>query len=322
MKDKDSKPNIIPKLFIAVFAFVLFIFNLGVAKAAMLYFDPASGDYGAGDTFVVNLRIDNENECINAVDASIQFPTDLLRVVDFSRGSSILSLWIKEPEIDNEKGIVSFSGGIPAGYCGRITGDPALSNILGKIIFSVLPEVQNLEETGFANIEISPESQVLLNDGLGTPAKVSVQNADFLIHSSPVLSQNEWLNELKNDQTLPEPFDVIIQRDSKVYSGKYYIVFSTVDKQSGLDYFEVFENGQWRRAESPYLLKNQNSTDQLQVRAFDKAGNERPGNKVMGQTQLPETKNYYFYALFLLGILIIVAIWAYNKHKQNKSNEI
>ena len=290
------------------------------AQAAMLYLDPASGDYGAGDTFVVNIRLDNENECINVADVKTRFPTDLLRVSDFSKGGSILTLWVEEPTIDNTKGIVSFSGGIPAGYCGRIQGDPGLSNILGKIIFEVPPEIKNNAEPKTARVEILPDSRVLLNDGLGSSAKTTVSSAEFSISPSVSVLKSEWLGQLQKDQILPESFKVILQKNNEVFDGKYYLIFSTVDKQSGLDYFEVFEKGNWRRAESPYLLLDQSLLGEIKVRAVDKAGNERFGEYTAENAPPPVKKySYWLVLLFFLVLLVFIrGLLYYSERGRNK----
>ena len=41
------------------------------AHAATLYIDPETGTYGPGDTFIASVRLDNDGECINAVEAAI-----------------------------------------------------------------------------------------------------------------------------------------------------------------------------------------------------------------------------------------------------------
>jgi hypothetical protein len=63
-----------------------------------------------------------------------------------------------------------------------------------------------------------------------------------------------------------------------VFGGLYYIVFSTVDKQSGVDHYEVFENGAWEKVVSPYKLPDQSLKSEIKVKAIDKAGNERVGD--------------------------------------------
>jgi len=262
----------------SVLCFLSF-FSLPVL-AAVLYLEPSDGEYQPGDSFSVKIKLDTEGECINAVEANLNFSKNVLKAIDFSRGESILSLWIKSPEINQEKGEISFSGGIPGGYCGRIPGDPGASNLLGKIIFGVPGMMVQESGENTAEIKFSDNSQALLNDGLGTPAKLTFQGATFKILSKGESLKEEWKEELIKDKVPPEPFAMGIQKDPAIFDGKYFIVFSTTDKQTGIDYYEISEtrdNGQekWKKSESPYLLEDQNLKSIIKVRAIDKAGNER-----------------------------------------------
>ncbi len=101
MKNYNLKLKIFYFL-IVVFIISFFIFNF--CQAAILYLEPASGEYQPGDTFIVEIKIDTEGECINTVEVNLSFPKDILKAIDFSQGNSILTLWVKKPEINQEKG--------------------------------------------------------------------------------------------------------------------------------------------------------------------------------------------------------------------------
>lgn len=284
-------------------ALILFISCIfpGSAHAAQLYLDPDQGKYGPGDTFILNVRLDTEDECINAADVLITYPSKTLRAVDFGRGRSILSLWVTEPVLDVEKGTVRFVGGIPGGYCGRVPGDPSLSNILGKVVFTVIAADQDK-----ANINFSSESQVYLSDGLGTKADTKSRGATIALQKTAVGTPDPWLLEVGEDDIPPDPFAVEVQSTRGVYGGKYYIVFSTIDKQSGMDHFELFERGGWITIESPYQLRNQFILDDIQVRAIDKAGNERVGTYEKGS--VPIRQFSFSDYLLLIAVVIIVLL--------------
>lgn len=240
--------------------------------AATLSIDTDNATYGLSDTFIATVRLDNEDECVNAAHVELSYPTDTLRAVDFSRGSSIFTLWVEEPTIDPEKGTVLFSGGVPGGYCGRIPGDPVLSNVLGKVVFTVIDSAKD-----DATIALASGSSVYLNDGRGTEAALGRSSKTLNIVDTPTLSENPWLSEVQADIIPPDAFTVHIESTRGVFGGRYYLVFSTVDKQSGLDHFELFERGSWRQVTSPYQLKDQFLPETIQLRAIDKAGNERLG---------------------------------------------
>jgi len=272
------------------------------ASATTLALDPTVGTFGPGDTFIVNVRLDTDSsQCINAAHVVIDYPTATLRAVDFGRGNSIFSLWIADPKLDTTGGTIDFSGGVPGGYCGRIPGDPALSNILGSIVFTVVGS-----STRSAAIQFASASTVYKNDGLGTAVTPSFQNATITISPTPVLSSNPWLAEVSADTIPPEPFTISLESTRGVFDGKYYIVFSTVDKQSGLDHYDVFENNAWVPVTSPHVLADQSLKSPIEVRAVDKAGNIRMGTYDQGP---PPPRQYSFGDLLLaLGALIAFII--------------
>ncbi len=254
--------------------------------AATLYLDPDSGEYHPGDTFIVSVRLDSGGDCVNVVSGEIAYPKDLLRASAFSQGESILTLFTEQPKIDAESGRVTFMGGVPGGYCGRIAGDPGYANIVGKIIFSV--PATTLPGT-LPPVEILPTSQVLLADGRGTPATLLTNKAVFTIASGTGSGINEWLDELREDVTPPESFAIDLHRDEKTVGGRYFVVFQTTDKQSGVAKYELMERDvdrpayirgtrtkvTWRPVESPYVLEDQTLKSTIVVRAIDNAGQIR-----------------------------------------------
>lgn len=285
--------------------------------AATVYVSPTEGTYGLSDTFIADVRIDNQNECVNAVHVELHYPTDTLRAVDFSKGNSILSLWIEEPKIDTDKGVVTFSGGIPGGYCGRIPGDPVLSNVLGKIVFSVIGA-----ESNRATVSIAEPTAVYRNDGEGTRVDVTRQNGIFAIKSTPLSGTNPWLAQVGDDKLPPEEFVITVESTRGVFDGNYYAVFSTEDKQSGLDHYEIFERGNWKQVTSPHELKDQHLVGGIQIKAIDKAGNERLGTYVEGSAapRVPKESDFMPLMMFVGALLILGFIMWYRDRRKNATS--
>lgn len=285
------------------------------AHAALLYIDPGATSYGVGDTFIANIRVDNEGECINAGLVEIIYPTKSLRAVDFSRGDSIFSLWTDEPAIDTAAGRVTFSGGIPGGYCGRIQGDPSLSNVVGKIVFTVIDASQVK-----ADIIVTDATKVYLHDGLGTEASLTIQGATIGLSAQPTLPANEWLSEVRDDTIPPDSFTIQIESTRGVFGGRYYAVFSTVDKQSGLSHYEIFERGAWIETRSPHKLYDQSLSD-IQIRAIDKAGNVRMGEYVPGSAppRIGLELDFTSVALALLALIVVGGAFVMFERRKNSS---
>jgi hypothetical protein len=178
-------------------------------------------------------------------------------------------------------GTINFIGGIPGGYCGKISGDPGESDIIAKLIFRADPDKISSNP---AKINFLPGTQVLLHDGQGTAAKLITKDAELIVSGEKTSSENQWQKELKEDKTPPEPFKIEIAQDPQIFEGKYFITFLTTDKQTGIDYYEARESPQrlafrgvkWIKTNGPpYLLQDQTLSSIIEVRAIDKAGNKR-----------------------------------------------
>ena len=289
-----------------------------LASASTLYMDPKSGTYGPGDTFIVNVRLNTDDtQCLNAAQVNIEYPTSVLRAVDFSRGNSIFSLWISDPKIDTDAGSITFAGGVPGGYCGRIPGDPALSNIIGTIVFSVVSS-----SSKSAVVHFAPGTSVYKNDGLGTALVPTLSVATITIAPIAQLTSNPWIDEVKSDIAPPEPFTVQAESQRDVFDGKYFIVFSTVDKQSGVDHYEIAQGASWVHIASPYVLKDQ-SLKNIEVRAIDKAGNIRIGTYASSSVPVRQYSfNDFVPPLIALVFFGLIALLMHYIHRHTHRRDV
>lgn len=265
-----------------------------VSQAAMLYLDPPRETLQQGDATILSVRLDVDRAsgiCVNTADVTVTYP-ESVQAVDVTTRHSIFPLWVERPEIDTERNRVTFAGGIPNGYCGRIEGDPGLTNVLAEIVFRpAQPTGDPADDHSFvvADIEIDPQSVLLLNDGLGTVINPDRQGATIDVFATEGAQlRDPWREIVQADTTPPEPFSIQLDRDPNVFRGDYFITFNTTDKQSGIATFEVMEEplseqhyfrfgavgAPWVEAQSPYRLKDQTLNSTIRVRATDKAGNE------------------------------------------------
>jgi hypothetical protein len=209
-----------------------------------------------GSVFKVEAVLHNETLTdINAIAVDIAYPRELLALKEWSDGDSIVDFWVKKPE--NSNGRLSFQGIITGGY------REAKGSLL-SLYFEPLAE-------GNPTISILQGSRLLLNDGKGTSVPV-----DFLPISIPVAASDKMNEPFEFREDIPpEEFQPVVADFEDVYGGNYFLVFSTQDKDSGIDHYEVSEgDSPFVRAESPYLLFNQDLDEEIRVKAIDKAGNE------------------------------------------------
>ena len=240
------------------------------ARAAEFYFDGSSADVSAGSQFEVALMMDTETEKINAVQGSVIFPENFLEVRRISDGNSAVNFWIERPKFDNELGKITFAGATPGGYSGK-----------GKL-FSV---VFYAKAKGAAILTIK-DALALLNDGRGTSAKLTIRDFRFAVVGLARGEAPKIIKELE-EKIPPADFYPEISQDPNLFDGKYFLVFATQDKESGVDFYEVSEerglfrwlwgpdNKNFVTADSPYLLNDQDLKSRIFVRAVDRAGNER-----------------------------------------------
>ena len=324
-----------------LFCLYLMVNPLSV-DAALLYFDPAEASVYRGDTVTVGLRLDtDEGECINTVDAVIHYDPSI-KAVDVSRGDSILNIWVENAVIDEETHTITFAGGIPGGYCGRIPGDPRLTNVLVELVFRSPGLSIGAGENPSARIWVDESSQVLLHDGYGTNATVRLQDAKILLESKAGdTPTDEWTKDVQDDDVLPSDFGITLTKDGTAFSGKYFIVFNSVDKQSGIDHYEVMEeaftefntftwgraDAPWIRTESPYVLKDQTLNSTIRVKAIDKAGNERIAVLVPDPALRRMSRDMLITSVVIGGVTLLVlvlgiyAFWRQRNKRFNKSTE-
>lgn len=322
--------------------------------------DPAEGVYGPGDSFLVDVKLDIDKECINTVEAVIEFPRAVIQAEDFLSGESLLSVWVDKPATDdiakiNTLGRLHFSGGIPGGYCGRIPGDPGESNIIGRIIFYVPNFIVGDVKNSAVNIDfINDNTRVFINDGFGTEEELITKGIKITIAEHSVLTGDAWEEQIKKDKIRPEPFVIEINSRPDIFAGQHYIIFNTSDKQSGVDHYKVLEirpseeigvepkSGfwekllgkerpapEWKRGEIPYLLSDQELLSIIKVKAVDKAGNERLSEYIPPLPKQPEKRillgdNALACAIMIIGLLCIIGaiifIIKIKKISNSKSN--
>ena len=232
--------------------------------AVELNFITETDEINVSQTFWVDIMIDTQGKTINTVAGTISYSQDKLKLIDFSDGDSIVTLWLDRPNIDINK--TNFAGVIPGGFSGVLS--PLYSGGRAGKILSVKFEVI----AGGLFTITSFDSEILLHDGLGTPAVIIINNFSLTASKNIILSSP--IEDDVFDIDPPEPFTFKIVRDEGIADDKFVVVFNTVDKNSGIDYYEIQEGKKdFVRAISPYILKNQYLDVAIVVRAVDKAGN-------------------------------------------------
>jgi hypothetical protein len=151
------------KIFIlAVFAAFLFA---KPASAAVIYLSASDTTINKGDKLTITLRVDSEEVNINAAQASLGFPANILAVESIDKTGSVFNFWLEDPVFSNTAGTVSFIGGSTSGYSGRS--------------LSILTINFNVIGTGNATISLS-NGAVTTSDGTGANVLRLVQGITLI----------------------------------------------------------------------------------------------------------------------------------------------
>lgn len=296
---------------LAVFIILISIiaYPVGVS-AATFYFETEIQPVIDRDVAVM-LLMDAEEQYINALEGTIIIPEDFFEIINVHDGNSIINFWIERPRVQDNK--VTFSGIIPGGFNG--IQKPFESEKEAGVILTIIARPK-LVGSGSLYLE---GLQALINDGKGTPAPITEKS--YSLHISETLTEKIVLPI--PDKIPPEPFQPIIAQNHSVFEGKYFLVFSTSDKDSGISYYEVLEErplpgflnqfrkkSEWIPAESPHLLKDQLLKSIIKVKAVDGEGNIRiaelaPKFSAMGATSFFVYSGVLFISLFILLTLFI-----------------
>lgn len=293
MKKIKNKIIILLAFFLPFAAFPVF--------ASQINLVPENNKFKVGEIFEVKLLLNTEDEIINAMEGTVIFPTDLLILNDTRDGNSIINFWIEKSA--SSDGQYNFSGIVPGGYIGKE----------GHIISLVF----KAKKEGSGNIQIE-NGKALLNNEDSTESKLNVNNSNFII-SGNIGAETAGIPEIE-DKENPESFAPEITSASDIFDGKYFLVFSTVDKISGIDHYEILESKlgnyhlsfkKWSEAQSPHLLEDQKLQNYVFIKAVDKNGNERI-EAISPQNMLVWYKNtsiiIYIILLLFLAVLLFFII--------------
>lgn len=270
-----------------IFIFLSFLFP-GKTFAAFI-FSSSDDAISAGDTSIINVFLDTENESINSIDGSIILSDENngnFEVKELITVDSAFSFWPRKPSLDTRQKI-SFTGGQPNG----LKGDRLL-------VFKMVVKINQV-----GDFKIKPNGlNVYLNDGLGT-AKSIVKN-ESVISVTPLKdkAKDNWEEVISSDNTPPEPFIVYLGQDPSLYEGRNFVTFNAIDLDSGVSYYQIKEGDyEYVRTGTTYVLRDQEKVSSITVRAFDKAGNMQVSNLDLGE----EGINWKVIGIALIPILLI-----------------
>ncbi len=250
--------------------------------------------------FYVDVDIDPAGVPINGIQASVLFSSDTLSFVRAETGTSLINYFIDPPTAAGN--LVTFSGTIVGGFDGLINPFDQAHKSPGEMVRLVFEGIA----PGTATISTS-HIVVTDNDGKGTEETVPDTTATFTV--TTVVAPSKY----NTPDTVPPAISASVVQENNLYDGKYALLFTATDKESGIDHVELQEgNDPWQTIQSPYLLRDQSRKGILSLRAYDVAGNVTSIQIV--PPGLPGTTE----AIIISIVCLLVGILAYLIYEKTK----
>ena len=260
------------KQFLTIICLLFFAFGISRASAVELSFDSPESKIGLGRSIALEVLVDFQGEAVNTLEGRILIP-ESFEVLNINTAGSVINFWIQEPKIETDG--IHFSGIIPGGFGGQLSDGTGTGNTL-----EILKLILEAEKEDINSITVT-DIKAFLNDGFGTETGVVAKLWLYEISKSYTGGGVEVIF----DSEPPEDFKPEIARDETVFSGQYFVVFSTQDKESGIKRYEIAERRgiktrnysvlNWKIAKSPYILEDQKIRSYVYIKVIDNTGNER-----------------------------------------------
>lgn len=260
---------------------------------------PVFAESLVGERIPVDIFVDTNGSSVNALSLTVDFP-ETLTYDGSSDADSILNAWIQKPHLVKGNQSILLSGMIPGGFSGYIdpfTPDTRAPGLLTRLYF---------KSATVGTVSVTASSiTAYISDGKPTLVPVDVMPGNVAVVSKHTVSM-PVLGSI--DTTAPHSFVPRVVRDALLYEGKYTLVFTTADGESGIDYYEVQEGARpWVRAQSPYVLVDQRVSGPVKVRAVDHSGNSVTADALVPAVKLPPVP-LSFSAEYLLRLKLFVVV--------------
>ena len=273
---------------------IAFWFVPTVAQAAEFFFTTNIDTVLVGDVVTVQAVLATDIP-VNAIEGEVVVSPEQFSINKIYTGSSVISFWIHHPK-ERSRQTVSLSGITPGGFSG------AKETVIELELLAERPGTSTIT---FANMRL------LAHDGLGSD--VAHEKQSLVFHVSDRRSE-ESAQGPSIDTDAPLSFTPIITADPELFEGKKVLIFTTQDKQTGVEAYYVREYrsrfgrflSTWREVESPYILADQLQQSFIDIKAVDKVGNERVVSIVPEHAE-QSTKGLVL--IFAFAVMVIILLF-------------
>ncbi len=221
---------------------------------------------------VVQVLLDAESDKISGVAGNFSFPSSLFDVESISIQSSIVSLWVEQPKISDEKYLdgrthITFEGIFPGGYDG-VRGAYYEGSKPGSLYTVTLIPKNN----GVGTIIVD---DVTINSF--TPdAKSLISSAQIHEITVPILVPPFNIIKKEPRMAVSPTLNAFITRNELINRNAWYVVVNERESLSSIDSIfvsesekynaEQVEDKEWRHVKMPYVLLYQDRTKYVHIK--------------------------------------------------------
>lgn len=256
---------------ITVFFFIG-VSSLLTVSAAQIIIESAPQASSNRQPFVVRVFLDPEQDTLSGLAGNFSFPTDLFSIDSIATESSVVSLWVKQPEISEEKYLdnrthITFEGIFPGGYNG--VRSPGYSGTQPGILFSITLISKSKGVGSFVVDDIELNSY----DANATP--LSVASTIKTIHV-PDLTVPPSASQKAVTQVTSPTLSALVTRDESINNNAWYLVINEREQKSAIAAIYVAETNdtnafvvdsmRWRLAKSPFPLFYQDRSKYIHIK--------------------------------------------------------
>lgn len=190
-------------LFIVLILFSTFFYSK--SYAAIVTFIADKQNVRIGDEVNVNFLVDSQGKNINAVQGIVRFSGSVVQLSSVDRTGSALNFWVEDPNISNNSGTMSFTGGVSQGVSGSA--------------LKILSMKFKVTGAGSSDITFS-DGIVTSDDGLGTNVLNTVNKISIIASTETVAGASLPVASTKApEETVPVVVPKVIVR-TPVPTGK------------------------------------------------------------------------------------------------------
>ncbi len=138
-----------------------------LVQKATIFFSSRSGSFQEGSTFEIPVYINTHGRSVNTLDIRLKYDPKKLAILQPSGSKSIIGIWVEPPNYSNTEGTLKLTGVIPGGINTE-------SGLITTITFKAVA-------LGDARVSVAETTEVLANDGYGTPVQINFDTAVYSV---------------------------------------------------------------------------------------------------------------------------------------------